>query len=323
MLFEFIDVCAGIGGTRLAFERAGGSCVFSSEIDTFARETYEKNFNECPSGDIMAFDEKSIPDHNILVAGFPCQPFSLAGISKRRSLNRPHGFACKSKGQLFFKIVKIIETKKPQAFFLENVKHLVNHDNGKTFEVVKTLLENAGYDVFYKIINAKMLVPQNRERVYIVGFRKELKIFFSFPDIEDSSPKMKQVLQKDVPAKYTLSDKLWSYLKEYKIRQREKGNGFGYSLVNPEGISRTLSARYYKDGAEILVFQKGRNPRRLTPRECAELMGFPKNFEIPVSDTQAYKQFGNSVVVPIVERIVNEMISCLDKNCSDFFGCSK
>ena len=311
MLFRFADLFAGIGGTRLALESVGGTCVFSSEIDKFSRQTYYKNFSDWPSGDIIKINEESIPEHNILSAGFPCQPFSLSGVSKRNSLNRPHGFNCKEKGQLFIKIVDILAVKQPEAFLLENVKHLISHNKGKTFRIITDHLENAGYNVEAQIIDARAMVPQHRERVFIVGFRKDLGIKFSFPYIPYLKPKLKNILEKEVDPKYTLSNKLWKYLQDYRKKHREKGNGFGYSIADLEGITRTLSARYWRDGAEILIPQEGKNPRKLTPRECARLMGFPNTFKIPVSDTQAYRQFGNSLVVPVVEIIAWAMVECL------------
>jgi len=311
MVFTFIDLFAGIGGIRSAFERVGCKCVFCSEIDKFACETYYENFGERPAGDIRQIHEDEIPDHDITTAGFPCQPFSLSGVSKRNSLGRPHGLECKERGDLFFEIVKIIRAKKPKAFFLENVKHLKFHNHGKTFGRIKKDLEKAGYDVYAEVVDASKVVPQHRERIYIVGFRDDLNIEFEFPEFEDLEPVLKDILEPEVDPKYTLSGKLWNYLKEYRQRQREKGNGFGYKLADSGGISRTLSSRYYKDGSEILIPQEGKNPRKVTPRECARLMGFPDTFRILVSDTQAYKQFGNSVVIPIVERIGTEMANCL------------
>lgn len=311
MSFTFVDLCAGIGGVRLSFEAVGCKCVFSSEIDKFACKTYRENFGEMPSGDLMKVRPGSVPSHQILTAGFPCQPFSLAGISKRISLNMPHGFECKKSGQLFFKVVKILKVKKPQAFFLENVKNLKSHDGGKTFKTIKKDLENAGYDVFWRVIDARTLVPQHRERIYIVGFDKKLNIKFNFPTFPNLSPRLGDILESKVTTKYTLSDNLWKYLQEYAKTQRRKGNGFGFGIANPEGVTRTLSARYYKDGAEILIPQKNKNPRRLTPLECSRLMGFTPSFKIPVSDNQAYKQFGNSVVVPIVKEIAAEIVHCL------------
>jgi len=311
MLFTFIDLFSGIGGTRLAFEKNGGKCIFSSEINKFACKTYKTNFNDSPQGDINLIKVEQIPDHDILVAGFPCQPFSLSGVVKRNSLDIPHGFKCKEQGHLFFKIVDILKIKQPKAFFLENVKHLKNHDKGRTFKKIMRLLNQAGYQVSYQIIDAKNLVPQHRERIYIVGIRKDLNKNYIFPEFPDRQPKLRNILEKRVDKKYTLSKKLWDYLQEYKKTQNEKGNGFGFGLVDVNKYSRTLSARYYKDGAEILIPQRNRNPRRLTPRECARLMGFPDSFIIPVSDAQAYRQFGNSVVVPVIEILAWAMVECL------------
>ena len=310
--FTFIDLFAGIGGTRLAFEKVGGTCVFSSEINKFARKTYHANFGEMPAGDIKTINEHEIPDHNILVGGFPCQPFSISGVSKRKSLNLPPGFRDKTKGNLFFDIARILETKRPGAFLLENVKHLKHHDKGETYHIMKETLENElGYDIHAEIIDSRYIVPQHRERIFIVGFDKPTP--FSFPVFEDKKPRLKEILEKDVEKKYTLTNHLWDYLRKYAAKHKEKGNGFGYGLADLDGITRTLSARYYKDGSEILVPQKGKNPRRLTPRECARLMGFPESFKIPVSDTQAYKQFGNSIVVPVIEKIAEAMVECMLK----------
>jgi DNA (cytosine-5)-methyltransferase 1 len=315
-LFTFIDLFAGIGGTRLAFESTGCRCVFSSEIDKYAQRTYFANFGETPAGDIGQVKECDIPDHDILLAGFPCQPFSISGVSKLKSLNRPHGFRDQAKGTLFFEIARILEAKRPRAFLLENVKHLCYHDKGWTYSVIKhTLRKELGYEVYDKVIDAQSVVPQHRERIFIVGFRQPTH--FEFPEFDCLRPRLKDILEPIVDSKYTLTDHLWKYLKEYALKHREKGNGFGYSLANPDGATRTLSARYYKDGSEILIAQEGRrNPRRLTPRECARLMGFPETFKIPVSDTQAYKQFGNSVVVPVVRRIAEVMIGCMNEGKS-------
>lgn len=308
--FKFIDLFAGIGGMRIAFQNMGGECVFSSEIDRFAQKTYFENFGEMPAGDITKIDERSIPDHDILLAGFPCQPFSISGVSKLKSLNMPHGFQNETKGTLFFDAARILNAKRPEAFLLENVKNLQHHDRGKTFKVISHVLEDElGYDIHSTIIDARLLVPQHRERVFIAGFKKPTP--FKFPEIEDKKPKLRRILQKKVDPKYTLTDHLWEYLRKYALKHKEKGNGFGYGLADLNGVTRTLSARYYKDGSEILIPQKKKNPRRLTPRECARLMGYPENFKIPVSDTQAYKQFGNSVVVPVVERIAEAMVQCL------------
>ena len=290
-LFTFIDLFAGIGGMRLAFEAIGGECVFSSEINKYAQATYFANFNEIPDGDITKINENDVPDHDILVAGFPCQPFSIAGVSKKNSMGKKHGFLDKSQGTLFFDILRIIKHKRPRAFFLENVKNLITHDKGNTFNVIKAALEDANYELYTKIIDGKYFVPQHRERIYIIGLNKEIyrkNIMLQFPTLTDRSlSKVRNILDKKVDDKYELSDKLWQYLQNYAEKHKQKGNGFGFGLVNLDGITRTLSARYYKDGSEILIPQKNKNPRRLTPRECARLQGFPDNYKIVVSDTQA------------------------------------
>ncbi|TFB21462.1 DNA (cytosine-5-)-methyltransferase [Filobacillus milosensis] len=313
MLYKFIDLFAGIGGIRLAFEPYG-ECVFSCEWDLKAQETYEANFGEKPVGDIRSVDEKEVPDHDILLAGFPCQPFSIAGVSKKKSLGREHGFLDETQGTLFFDIARIIKEKQPKAFLLENVKNLRSHDKGKTFKIIKKVLEEElGYTVYADVLNAKGLVPQNRERIYIVGFKKPLK--FDFPEIPKEGPALHEILEKDVEDKYTLSDKLWDYLQAYKEKHSKKGNGFGYGLADLNSYSRTLSARYYKDGSEILIPQgEGINPRRLTPRECARLQGFPETFKIVVSNTAAYKQFGNSVAVPVVRLIAEKMVQAIERD---------
>lgn len=308
--YKFIDLFAGIGGIRLAFEPYG-ECVFSSEWDNKARETYEKNYGHLPAGDITEIPAKEIPDHDILLAGFPCQPFSLAGVSKKNSLGKKHGFEDETQGTLFFDIARIIQEKQPKAFLLENVKNLKNHDKGKTFKVIKHVLEEElGYTIYDKVINAKGLVPQNRERIYIVGFKNPLP--FEFPEFKDTGIKLRDILELDVPEKYTLSDKLWDYLQAYKEKHSKKGNGFGFGLADLDSTTRTLSARYHKDGSEILIPQEGKNPRRLTPRECARLQGFPETFKIEVSDTAAYKQFGNSVAVPVVGKIAKAIYDTLE-----------
>lgn len=313
--FTFIDLFAGIGGMRLAYQNLGGECVFTSEWDKFSQKTYEINFGEKPKGDITKINEKDIPDHDILLAGFPCQPFSIAGVSKKNALGRAHGFLDETQGTLFFDIARIINYKRPKAFMLENVKNLVSHDKGNTFRVIKETLIELGYNIHYKVLDGKYFVPQHRERIIIVGF--DNTIFngidsFEFPKMKDAEYAVKDILEKDVDKKYTLSEKLWNYLQDYAAKHKAKGNGFGFGLTDLGGISRTLSARYYKDGAEILIPQINNRPRRLTPRECARLQGFPDNFIIPVSDNQAYKQFGNSVVMPLIQavgkNIVNEII---------------
>jgi DNA (cytosine-5)-methyltransferase 1 len=311
--FTFIDLFAGIGGMRLAFESAGGRCVFSSEWNKYAQKTYEANFGDMPAGDITKVNASDIPNHDVLAAGFPCQPFSIAGVSKKQSLNRPHGFEDETQGTLFFDIARIIAAKRPKAFLLENVKNLRGHDNGRTLEVIlDTLREKLGYHVFYKIIDAKAVVPQHRERIYIVGFSEPTD--FEFPEISQRKIILRDILEKNVDKKYTLTDGVWTALKRHAASSRAKGNGFGYGIADLDGISRTLSARYYKDGGEILIPQRnGRNPRRLTPRECARLMGFSESFKIVVSDTQAYRQFGNSLVVKVAAEIAKAIVACLQE----------
>lgn len=310
----FIDLFAGIGGMRIAFEKAGCKCVFSSEWDKFAQQTYKANFREKPEGDIRKIQSKDIPDHDILVAGFPCQPFSISGVSKKNALGKPHGFDDPTQGTLFFEIKRILKDKMPSAFLLENVKNLRSHDKGRTYKVIYESLIDLGYTVFDDVINADSYVPQNRERIFIVGFREST--LFSFPShTYVEKPKFKDILEANVPDKYTLTDHLWNYLQNYAQKHKANGNGFGYGMTNLEGRSRTLSARYYKDGSEVLIPQeKGKNPRRLTPRECANLMGFTQlkpDFQIPVSDTQAYKQFGNAVAVPLVYEIAQEVVKAI------------
>ncbi len=329
--FTFIDLFAGIGGIRLGFEAHGGHCVFTSEWNKFAQKTYRENFlpnsSHSFAGDITEVDEKDIPDHDVLLAGFPCQPFSIAGVSKKNALGRPHGFECTTQGTLFFDVARIIAEKKPKAFLLENVKNLLSHDKGNTFKVIlQTLRDELGYEIHHKVIDGKHFVPQHRERILIVGFKKQTD--FSWNDLqlpEKGLIKLNSILhpqngsesveepyttgiQAKVNSKYTLTPKLWAYLQAYAEKHRKAGNGFGFGLVDENSVARTLSARYYKDGSEILVSQGSRKrPRRLTPRECARLMGFPDTFKIPVSDTQAYRQFGNSVVVPVMQEVARIM----------------
>lgn len=309
--FKFIDLFAGIGGIRMAMESAGGKCVFSSEWNKFSQQTYEANFGEVPDGDITKIDENDIPDHDILVGGFPCQPFSIAGVSAKNFLGREHGFKDLTQGTLFFDICRIIKAKRPRAFLLENVKNLKGHDKGNTFKVIlKALQEDLGYDIHYKVIDASSKVPQHRERIFIVGFDSPME--FEFPEIEDMRPKLGDILEKKVDKKYTLMDGTWNSLQRHLAKHKAKGNGFGYSIADKDGIAKTLSARYYKDGSEILIPQGAKkNPRRLTPRECARLMGFPEDFKIVVSDNQAYRQFGNAVVVPVVTEIAKAMVKCM------------
>lgn len=308
---RFIDLFCGIGGFRIAFEGAGCECVFSSDWDKFSQQTYATNFGDIPYGDIRNISASEIPDFDILCAGFPCQPFSLAGISKKLSLGRKHGFDDEKQGNLFFEIAKILAHHKPAAFVLENVKNLKSHDKGRTFEIIHDTLSGVlGYHVYHKIIDAQSVVPQHRERIYIVGFREPLS--FTFPAFPTNGPTLSSIFERNIPDKYTLTDHLWNYLQNYARKHQAAGNGFGYGLVTGNDVARTLSARYHKDGSEILISQGPyKNPRRLTPRECARLMGYPNEFKIPVSDTQAYRQFGNSVVVPVVERIARNVLDAL------------
>ncbi len=300
--FRFIDLFCGIGGFRIAFEGVGCECVFSSDWDKFSQQTYEANFGEKPHGDIHALAVADIPQHDILCAGFPCQPFSIAGVSKKLSLGRKHGFEDERQGNLFFEIANILEYHRPAAFVLENVKNLKGHDQGRTFEIIRYTLEEAlGYKVYYKIIDAQAVVPQHRERIFMVGFREPR--YFEFPEFVQEGPKLRTILEQQPASKYTLTDHLWKYLRDYAAKHKAAGNGFGYGLFTGDDVARTLSARYHKDGSEILIKQAGKNPRRLTPRECARIMGYPDSFKIVVSDTQAYRQFGNSVVVPVVEAL--------------------
>ena len=311
--FTFIDLFAGIGGMRIAFERSGGQCVYSSEWNRYSQQTYYANFGEQPDGDITKVNEAMIPEHDILVAGFPCQPFSIAGVSKKQSLGRATGFEDKTQGTLFFDVCRVLKAKRPKAFLLENVKNLCSHDHGRTFQIICEALDELDYEIFYQVLDGQMFVPQHRERILIVGFDRQRylsrNIGFQFI-IQPKFPKplLKDILEEEVEEKYTLSDKLWQYLQDYAAKHKAAGNGFGYGMAPLDGISRTLSARYYKDGSEILIEQSGKNPRRLTPRECARLQGFPDTFQIPVSDTQAYRQFGNSVVVPLMSEVAELIV---------------
>lgn len=326
--FRFIDLFAGIGGTRLGMESIGGKCVWTSEWDKFSQKTYATNFSDEHSihGDIREAHEKDIPEFDLLVGGFPCQPFSIAGVSKKNSLGAPHGFECKTQGTLFFDVARIIAHHRPAVFVLENVKNLLRHRKGETFKIIlETLEDELGYEVHHKVIDAKHFVPQHRERVFIVGFRNRTN--FTWNDLELPEPilTLSDILHSQdgsedaeapftlgkhakVNKKYVLTDHLWNYLQRYAEKHRAKGNGFGFGLVGKNDISRTLSARYHKDGSEILIKRGPRsNPRRLTPRECARLMGFPDSYKITVSDTQAYRQFGNSVVVPVIKAVAKAL----------------
>lgn len=309
--FRFIDLFAGIGGFRLALEGIGGKCTFTSEWDKYSQKTYKAWFGDTPEGDIREIKPADIPDHDILAAGFPCQPFSIAGVSKKKSLGRAHGFKCATQGTLFFNIASILEAKRPPVALLENVKNLQSHDKGRTWGTITETLQDLDYVVFHKVIDAAPWVPQHRERVYIVCFDKH--VFgnappFKFPERPKTSPKVSDILEKEPDSRYTLSTHLWNYLVEYAKKHKEAGNGFGYGLADLDGVSRTLSARYFKDGSEILIPQPRKNPRRLTPRECARLMGFDDTFPIVVSDTQAYRQFGNAVVPKVAMAVAQEII---------------
>ena len=316
--FTFIDLFAGMGGFRLAMQAQGGKCVFSSEWNVYSQKTYFANFGDMPFGDITKEITKSyIPEHfDVLCAGFPCQPFSIAGVSKKKSLGRETGFKDKTQGTLFFDVADIISRHRPKAFFLENVKNLKSHDKGNTFRIIEETLKELRYSVHTLVMDGQTYVPQHRERIMIVGFDEDIfkgKEVFTFPNQHEATRSIKEILDPNIDPKYTLSDKLWLYLQNYAEKHRAKGNGFGYGLVDLNGISRTLSARYYKDGSEILIPQgKGKNPRRLSPRECARLMGYPDKYRIDrVSDVQAYRQCGNSVIVPLITAVSEQIIKTL------------
>ena len=323
--FTFIDLFAGIGGLRLGLEAAGGRCLFSCEKDRFCQKTYKAWFDELPAGDINQVQAADIPPHDVLAAGFPCQPFSIAGVSKKKSLGRAHGFKCATQGTLFFTLANIVEIKRPPVLILENVKNLRSHDKGRTWSVIRARLEELEYAVFDKIIDAALYVPQHRERIIIVCFDRH--VFGDNPPFEypappsGLAPKLRGILEADPDPRYSLTDHLWNYLQRYAERHREKGNGFGFGLADLDGITRTLSARYYKDGSEILIPQKGKNPRRLTPRECARLMGFPDRLEVVVSDTQAYRQFGNAVVPAVIEPVARQVARVLCWHLTRKNGC--
>lgn len=316
--FTFIDLFAGMGGFRLAMQAQGGKCVFSSEWNKYAQKTYLANFGEMPFGDITKEATKSyIPQNfDVLCAGFPCQPFSIAGVSKKKSLGRETGFKDKTQGTLFFDVADIISRHRPKAFFLENVKNLMSHDKGNTFKVIKGTLEELRYSLHYLVMDGQTYVPQHRERIMIVGFDKDVfhgEEQFIFPEQKQATRSIKEILDPAIDAKYTLSDKLWNYLQNYAEKHRAKGNGFGFGMVDLNGISRTLSARYYKDGSEILIPQaEGKNPRKLSPRECARLMGYPDEYRLhQVSDVQAYRQCGNSVVVPLITAVSEQLVKTM------------
>ncbi len=330
--FRFIDLFAGIGGLRIGFDKIGGRCVFTSEWDTFAQETYRANFpNEHPiTGDITKVHAKDVPEHDVLLAGFPCQPFSLAGVSKKNSLGRAHGFLDKTQGTLFFDVVRILKYRKPKAFLLENVKNLRSHDRGNTMKVILDALNQLNYRVDHRIVDARHWLPQHRERIFIAGVRKDLDPDFALGEIvypQKKNPVLASILHPEdgseederpytegadgtVASKYILTPKLWQYLQNYARKHKAAGHGFGFGLCSSSSVARTLSARYYKDGSEILIERVGDIPRRLTPRECSRLMGFDdpnKKWKIVVSDTQAYRQFGNAVAPPVARAMAEAM----------------
>lgn len=320
MPFTFIDLFAGIGGLRLGLERVGGRCLYSNEWDKYAQKTYHAWYGDMPEGDIRKVKPSTIPDHDILAAGFPCQPFSIAGVSKKKSLGKAHGFKDVTQGTLFFHLATIIEIKRPPVILLENVKNLRSHDKGKTWAVIRSTLEDLGYTIHAEVIDAAGWVPQHRERVFIVGFDK--RVFgdsgpaFSFPSPpKGPAPQFRDILDADTPDKYILTDHLWNYLQEYAAKHKAKGNGFGFGMTDLDGVSRTLSARYYKDGSEVLIPRgKGKNPRRLSPTEARRLMGFPDELPIVVSDTQAYKQFGNAIVPPVAEAVGRQIVTAIGEH---------
>jgi len=324
--FTFVDLFAGIGGFHIGMKANGGHCVFANEWDRFARETYRSwTSQEVDDRDIRTIPVESIPDHDVLCGGFPCQPFSIAGVSKKNSLGRAHGFDDERQGNLFFAIRDIVQEKQPRVLLLENVKNLKSHDKGNTFRVIEEVIDKLGYEMREQVIDAQGWVPQHRERIFMVCFLREAFTpgeitSFAFPKPPNRATKLRSILEKNpVDTKYTLTDGLWRYLQDYAAKHRAKGNGFGYGLVGPDDVSRTMSARYYKDGSEILISQgDGHTPRRLTPSEAARLMGYKERFAVlmgktkgfpqVVSDTQAYKQFGNSVCPLVVEAIGAEIV---------------
>jgi DNA (cytosine-5)-methyltransferase 1 len=309
--FKFIDLFAGIGGFRLAMQSMGGECVFSSEWNKDSQITYFENFGELPEGDITRISETDIPDHDVLCAGFPCQPFSLAGVSARTSLNTAHGFACQTQGTLFFDVIRIMAEKRPAVVFLENVKNLVRHDKGNTFAIIKKAIEELGYSFSYAIINAQTVVPQKRVRCYIVCLRDSAQAF-EFPDFPGDPIPLKSILDQNVPETFTISDKLWAGHQRRTATNLARGAGFTAFCTDIEKPANTLVARYGKDGKECLIPQQDKNPRMLTPRECARLQGYPETFKIPVSKAAAYKQFGNSVALPVIKKIAEKIFNYLE-----------
>lgn len=305
--FKFIDLFAGIGGVRLGFQNVGGVCVFSSEYDRSAQTTYKINHGDMPFGDIIKIDENAIPKHDILLAGFPCQPFSHAGVSARTAIGLQHGFLCEIQGTLFFDVLRVIECKRPKIIFLENVRNLERHDQGRTFKTIKESIENSGYYFSYKIIDSSSLVPQRRVRCYMVGVRKDVGDSFEFPEFTGEPLPLRSILEDNVDEMYTISSKLWQGHIDRTKRNVDRGVGFTAYTADLDKPSNTIVARYGKDGKECLIPQEGKTPRMLTQRECARLQGFPEEFEVPLSRTPAYRQFGNSVVVPVIKRLAQKI----------------
>lgn len=339
--FKFIDLFAGIGGFHCAMTAVGGECVFTSEWDKHAVKTYKEWYrtDNVMSDDIRDFDPSQIPDHDVLCAGFPCQPFSLAGVSKKNSLGRKHGFEDETQGNLFFSIMKIVEAKRPPILFLENVPNLKSHDKGNTWKVIEQHLFDADYETYSETVDASQWVPQKRKRIFIVCFDKKVfgrpdNIRFEWPEnVTADGPKLASVLEDNPDSKYMLSDKLWEYLQNYAKKHAAKGNGFGFGLNHGDSVTRTMSARYHKDGSEILIEQSGwKNPRRLTPQEAHKLMGYNEryarmfghdgSFPLVVSDTQAYRQCGNSVVPQAIESVAREIVTIMARTFkSEGNGC--
>ncbi|WP_084977188.1 DNA (cytosine-5-)-methyltransferase [Plesiomonas shigelloides] len=301
--FRFIDLFAGIGGVRLGFQDNGGVCVFSSEYDKAAQRTYKENHGEFPFGDITKIDEGQIPEHDVLLAGFPCQPFSNAGVSARNAVGKKHGFLCDTQGTLFFDVMRIVDSRKPKVVFLENVRNLERHDKGRTFQTIRETIENSGYKFYYKVIDSSSVVPQRRVRCYMVAIRSDISVEFDFPEFVGEPKPLRSILEKEVDEKYTISDKLWIGHINRTKRNLERGTGFTAHTADLDKPSNTIVARYGKDGKECLIPQENKNPRLLTPKECSRLQGFPDSFVVPQARTPAYRQFGNSVVVPIIKEI--------------------
>jgi DNA (cytosine-5)-methyltransferase 1 len=318
--FAFIDLFAGIGGFRQALQGLGGYCAFSSEWDKGAQQTYYANYGELPFGDLTELTHEGIPEsqilrwipnHDILAAGFPCQPFSHAGVSARVAVGKEHGFECKTQGTLFFDLMRVAAARKPKVLFLENVRNIERHDGTRTMQVIRESIDSIGYDFTSAIIDSSTLVPQRRKRCYMVCFRKDLEVNFKFPEVSGDPRALAEILESAPDPSYTISDKLWLGHQNRTARNLERGTGFTAFTADLQKPSNTLVARYGKDGKECLVPQGDRNPRLLTPRECARLQGYPEKFVLPVSRTPAYKQFGNSVAVPVISLISQAILEAL------------